>query len=225
MRKFTEFQVHLTIYTLKLFLLYPRTYCNLRYRRFVKHYIKQFYYILVTYIQRPGPPADLVTEEIVEKIHDMILVDRRTKVREVAEAVCASYGTAINILHYKCMRKVSPRQLPRQLTVDNKRIRLSISKQCLDLFKRNSQEFLCRVVTVDETWIHYYTPEIKRQSKHLFFKHTFFRGESASKKAKTVPSVGKVMATMFGDSKRKIPMDFLQNGKTITGQYQSELLD
>ena len=52
-------------------------------------------------VERPRRPADVVTEEIVEKVHDMILADRRTKVREVAEAVGVSYGTAINILHDK----------------------------------------------------------------------------------------------------------------------------
>ena len=71
----------------------------------------------------------------------MILHDRRTKVHNVAEAVGVSYGTAINILYEKLrMRKLSARWIPRLLTVDNKRIRLSTSKQCLDLFKRNLQE-------------------------------------------------------------------------------------
>ena len=135
--------------------------------------------------------------------------------REVAEALGVSYGTAINILHDKLsVRKVSARWVPRLLTVDNKRIRLSMSKQCLDLFKRNSQEFLRRVVTVDGTWIHYYTPETNRQSKQWIFS-----GESGPKKAKTVPSAGKVMATNFWDSKGIILMDFLQKGRTITGQY------
>ncbi|KAG5346128.1 SETMR methyltransferase, partial [Acromyrmex charruanus] len=49
--------------------------------------------------ERPGRPADVVIEEIVEKVHDMILADRRTKVHEVAEAVGVSYGMAFNILH------------------------------------------------------------------------------------------------------------------------------
>jgi len=100
--------------------------------------------------KRPGHPADVVTEEIVGKVHDIILADRRTKVREVAEAVGISYGTEINILHDKLsIRKVSARWVPRLLTVDNKRMRLSMSKQCLDLFKRDLQEFLRRVDTVD----------------------------------------------------------------------------
>ncbi|KAG5334134.1 SETMR methyltransferase, partial [Acromyrmex charruanus] len=36
--------------------------------------------------ERLGRLADVVTEEIVEKVHDMILADRQTKVHEVAEA-------------------------------------------------------------------------------------------------------------------------------------------
>ena len=134
----------------------------------------------------------------------MILADRRRKVREVAEAVGVSYGTVFNILHNSLgMRKLSARWVPQLLTVDNKRIRVSISKQCLDLFKRNSQEFWRRVVTVDETWIHYYTPETKQQSKQWVYP-----GESAMKKAKMVPSAGKVVATIFWDSKGTILLTF-----------------
>lgn len=57
------------------------------------------------------------------------------------------------------------------------------------MFNRNPKEFLRRFVTVDETWIHYCTPEM------------ISPGERAPKKAKTVPSSGKVMATVFWDSK------------------------
>ncbi|KAG5312842.1 GVQW3 protein, partial [Acromyrmex insinuator] len=62
--------------------------------------------------ERSGRPADVVTEEIVEKVHDtyMILADRRTKVHEVAEAVSMSY----NILHDNLrMKKLSTRWMPR----------------------------------------------------------------------------------------------------------------
>ena len=69
------------------------------------------------------------------------------------------------------------------------------SEHCLDMFKRNPKDFLRRFVTVDETWIHHYTPEMKEQSKQ-WISH----GEPAPKKAKTVPSAGKVMATVFWDS-------------------------
>jgi len=59
------------------------------------------------------------------------------------------------------MRKLSALWLPRLLTPDNKRNSETTSEQCLTLFKRNPKEFLRRFVTVDETWIHWYTPETK----------------------------------------------------------------
>src|SRR5436190_21474745 len=59
------------------------------------------------------------------------------------------------------MRKLSARWVPRLLTLEHKRNRMTTSKHCLDMFKRNPKEFLRRFVTVDETWIHHYTPETK----------------------------------------------------------------
>ncbi|EGI68933.1 hypothetical protein G5I_02316 [Acromyrmex echinatior] len=35
--------------------------------------------------------------------------------------------------------------------------RVMISKRCLEMFQRNPDEFLCQFITVDETWIHYFT--------------------------------------------------------------------
>ena len=49
--------------------------------------------------------------------------------------------------------------------------------------------------------------------------------ERASKKAKTVPAAGKVMATIFWDSLSIILLAHLYKGKTITGEYYASLLD
>ena len=171
--------------------------------------------------ERPGRPIEVTTEEMVTKIHDIVLEDRREKVREIAKKVSISNECVFNILHeHLGMKKLSARWVPRLLTVDQKRNRVTISKKCLDKFKRNSNEFLRRYVTVDETWIHYYTPEMKEQSKQWTSP-----GERAPKKAKTIPSAGKVMATVIWDSKGIILTDYLEKGKTITGQYYADLLD
>ena len=63
------------------------------------------------------------------------------------------------------MRKLSAKWVSRLLTIDHKRARVVASEQCLGMFQRNSKGFLRRYVTVDETWIHYHTPETKNQSK------------------------------------------------------------
>jgi hypothetical protein len=85
---------------------------------------------------------------------------------------------------------------------------MTTSKQCFDLFKRSPKEFLRRFVTVDETWIHHYMPEMKEESKQWTLP-----GKQAPKKAKTVPSAGKVMDTVFWDSKGIIFIDYLEKGK------------
>ena len=61
------------------------------------------------------------------------------------------------------MKKLSAR-VPRLLTVDYKRDRVMISKQCLEMFQGNLDEFLRRFIIIDETWIYYFTSE-KEQSK------------------------------------------------------------
>ena len=97
---------------------------------------------------------------------------------------------------------------------------MNISNALLAQFRRNKSEFWRRLITVDETWIHHYTPETKIQSKQWNAK-----GEPAPKKDKTVFSAGKVMATVFWDSHGVILIDYLQKGKTITGAYYASLLD
>lgn len=73
---------------------------------------------------------------------------------------------------------------------------------------------------MDETWVHHYTPETKQQSKQWVEA-----GGSAPKKAKSIASAGKVMASVFWDAKGILLIDYLEKGKTITGQYYSNLLD
>jgi hypothetical protein len=43
---------------------------------------------------------------------------------------------------------------------------MKISVQCLERFNKNKTDVVCQFITVDETWIHRYTPKSKQQSKH-----------------------------------------------------------
>ena len=170
---------------------------------------------------RSGRPRCVTTPEIIEKVHKMVLEDRRLKVREIAEAIGMSSERAYHILSEELgMKKLSARWVPRLLTQDQKRIRVNMSEECLARFQRNQQDFLRRFVTTDETWVHYYTPETKQQSKQ--WKHV---DSPPPKKAKTVQSAGKVMASVFWDAKGILLIDYLPRGQTITGQYYANLLD
>ena len=90
----------------------------------------------------------------------------KVKVRELAEVACISIESVVKILHEDLgMRKLTEKWVPRLLTIDQKRQRVRDSKSCLNLFNRNPSDFLRRLVTIDKTWTHHYTPELKQQAK------------------------------------------------------------
>ena len=104
-----------------------------------------------------GWPIEVTTEEMIEKIHGIVLNDRRIKVREIVEIVGISHERVLYILHQQLeMKKLS--------AVDQKRIRIDICKEVLCQFQLNPADFLRGFITVDETWVHHYTPETKQQS-------------------------------------------------------------
>ena len=60
--------------------------------------------------ERPGRPKEVTSQEMIDKIHDIVLNDCRLKVRMISETVNISVGRVWHILH-EClgMRKVSAR--------------------------------------------------------------------------------------------------------------------
>ncbi|CAH2101194.1 unnamed protein product [Euphydryas editha] len=69
----------------------------------------------------------------------------------------------------------------------------------------STNERLFAIIFNNETWIHHYTPESKQQSKQWIGP-----GEPTPKKAKTILSANKVMATAFWDAKGIIFIDYLE---------------
>ena len=80
--------------------------------------------------------------------------DRKWKVHELTHIVKISDGSVFTILHeHLGMQKLCAKWVPRD---DQKQQRIDAS-ECLALLNRNKMEFYRRYV--DETWLHYYTPE------------------------------------------------------------------
>jgi hypothetical protein len=71
--------------------------------------------------------------------------------------------------------------------------RVRVSGELLGHFEEKGDGFLQRIVTGDETSIHHYDPENKRQS----MKHHHI-GSPMPKKFKTKASAGEVMFTVSG---------------------------
>jgi hypothetical protein len=105
------------------------------------------------------------------------------------------------------------------LTADQKCTCMKIFEQCLEHFNKIKTDFVLRFITMDETWIHHYTPESKKQSKQWTEDSS-----SVPKKTRSVPSAGKVKALLFWDAEGILFIDCLERGKTIIGKYYSNLL-
>ncbi|UYV65562.1 hypothetical protein LAZ67_3004702 [Cordylochernes scorpioides] len=166
----------------------------------VKNWVAAFKLGRISTEDRPGRLVESVTQENIDKIHDLIMLDKRLTVRQIEETLGFPKTTVDRIMRkHLGLRKISARWVPKPLTPDQKAVRGKLSSDNLALFEANPEEFVNRFVTMDETWAHHFTPESKQQS--MQWRHS---GSPPPKKAKTVPSAGK--------------------GQTITGNYYANLV-
>ena len=114
---------------------------------------------------KPGLDAhDATDEKMCKKVRDLVYSDRRIQVEEIAQALGISHGSVSTILHDRLsMRKLTARWVPKSLSDEQMATRPSV---CSALLKRfmSKDDYLLRLVTVDETWVHYYETENKAQS-------------------------------------------------------------
>ena len=155
------------------------------------------------------------------KVRDLVYSDRRIKVEEIANALYISHGSVSTTLHdHLGMHKLTARWVSKSLSYKQMATRASVYNALLKQFRSKEDDFLSRLVIVDETWVHKNEPENKAQSRQ-----SVGPGSLRPKKFKTQPSAGKVMATVFWDAQCVIMMDFLAKKSIITGAYYANLLD
>ena len=79
---------------------------------------------------------------------------------EIAQALGISHGNVSTILHDRLgMRKLTACWVPKSLSDEQMAARASVYSALLERF-RSKDDFLLRLVTVDETWVHYYEPRV-----------------------------------------------------------------
>lgn len=169
---------------------------------------------------REGRPATSVLPETVTAVQTMVVQDPRVMVRVIANTLDISTGSVETILHERLhLTKVSARWVPKFLTVFDRARRVDASKELLQVYNTDPENFEARIVTGDETYIYDYQPETKEQSKVWVHK-----GSPPPVKFKVSNSAGKTMVTVFWDTQGVILLDYLERGKTMNGVYYAELL-
>ena len=143
------------------------------------------------------------------QFHKLILADHKLKLRKIAEELKISEGSLITILH-EClsMRKLCSKWVLCLLIVNQNCV--DDSEHYLQLFQHNKEKLLCKYVTMDETWIHHFTPESAEWTP---------ADESHPKRPKTQTLAGKVLASIFWDAQGILFIDYFEKGKTINSEY------
>jgi len=116
---------------------------------------------------RAGRPSDASTDEMYQAVEDFVMADRRVTVQVFTTAyeMCISEGSVINMLHVKLgMSNVSSRCVPRMLSLLQKLSRVEICRENLSLVEEDWENFCSRIVTGDETRVHYWDPGTKQES-------------------------------------------------------------
>ena len=115
---------------------------------------------------RSERPSDAIDEEMCNKVWDLVYSDRLIKVEEIANALHISHGSVSTTLHDRLsMHKLTAHWVPKSLSNEQMATRASVYSALLKWFRSKKDDFLSRLVTVDETWFHYYEPENKAQSR------------------------------------------------------------
>ena len=104
---------------------------------------------------RPGQPKTVTTSDILYQIHELILENRRISAKSIAEQLGISRERVGSIINEDLdMRKFSEKWVPKCLYADQKRHRFHSFEQILEFFGRDPNDFLSRLVTIDETWLY-----------------------------------------------------------------------
>jgi len=164
---------------------------------------------------RPGRTKTVTTPEIIDQIHELILEDHRISAKSVAEQLGISRERVGSIIHQDLdMRKLSAKWVPKCLSAEQKRRRCQSSEQLLEFFRRDPNDFLPRLVTMDETWLYRYDPETKQQL--MAWRHN---GSSSPKQFRVQKSAEKVLASIFWDQDGILLIDYLPKDQTINAEY------
>ena len=167
---------------------------------------------------RSGRPA-VVSCSIKNSVKEMVTNDRRTTVRVMANELGVSCSTVHEILTEELgMSKVSARWVPRLLKDSEKERRVQCSELFLRRYDSEGDEFLDRIITTDETWLHHFDPETKVMSSVWKTPNT-----PPPKKARVQKSAGKHMFIFFMDRHGMILQHRVPDGQTVTAAYYSKV--
>ena len=125
---------------------------------------------------------------------------------------CERVGSIIHEnLH---MRKPSSKWVPKCLNARQNCQRCQSSEQSLEFFRRDPNDFLSRLVTMDETWLYHYDPATKQQC--MEWRHS---GSPCPRKFRLQKFGGKILPPFFGMKTASPSLIIFQRAKLLTRSF------
>ena len=169
---------------------------------------------------KPGRPADVISQEMIDCVEKLVLNSCRIKVAELASEWGISDGSVYTIIHeHLGMSKVSARKVPRNLNMQDRQQRVESSQELLEVYNANPEDFHTRLVTGDETWLHHWDPDTKKES--MQWKRP---GSPPPKKFCTQPSASSQQSNGHGVLGLHF-RDYIDTGTSITYISMTMLLN
>ena len=173
-------------------------------------------------LPRSGRPASALVPEIVRAVEEKMTVDRRWTCEELSSELGISEKSVHRILVEELkMRKICARWVPHCLTQEQQDRRMGIARLLRHRYRREGEDFLHRIVTLDETWARCYEPELKSQSAE-------WRNEGSPtrrpKKFRQGPSKMKVMLIVAYDCEGIVLIHAVPTHQNVNADYYHQFL-
>ena len=164
---------------------------------------------------REGRPNSAVTDTVIAAVRRHVDEDRRVTIRWLEQLVGVSLSSIVKILHEDLgMRKLSARWVPHRLSPEQMQARVKFAQLMLAKFDGGRSKLVNNILTGDETWVYFYDPETKEQSRQWVT-----REEDAPLKFRRERTVGKVMADVFFRRCSILPPILLEHDATVTADW------
>jgi histone-lysine N-methyltransferase SETMAR len=163
---------------------------------------------------RCGRPCEAVVDKTIEKCRKLIEEDRRISVGTLSTILNVSKGSVQTIIsdHLQA-KKVNSKWIPKKLSEDQKRERVSCAKLALRLYRQNKVGFLSRIITQDETKFSLWDPPTNQESKSWVFPQEQGHTQPRTSKTRAVS-----MLSVWWDESGPIDLEFMPNGVTMNGE-------
>lgn len=171
---------------------------------------------------REGRPKTATDDRNVNAVAALIAEDPSVTYRVIEETLGLDAMSLHRILHdHLGLSKKSARWVPRDLSDAEKQKRVEFAQRFLAEFDGGSSNKFSRLVTGDETWIHFYDPLLKSQSEEWSVV-----GARNPTKVRRQRSADKFMVAIFFNRSGIVSVIEVPEGCTVTAEwYATECLD